>query len=387
LMELSERTSAIMTVQRARRNGRPFFNHRNHEDKKDQIVAAFETYEQLSKVTVRPMTAISGFEDMHEDICATAADKRTALIILPFHKSPRQDGYFDSTAGFRTVNQRVLKHAPCSVAILIDRGVGGSAQVPSSSVDHSVVVYFFGGPDDREALAYGFRMAEHPGIKLHVVRFLTTNSTGMVDDVSIPVRAASVGSELSEIAKQETSSSSRYQFTSLGLDPDKQREFDDEALSHIRNRAVADAGRVTYEDVSVSGPLEEIVRLSGGRAYDIILVGRSRRPTPFLEKIVRKHAVYAELGPVGDALMDPLVRASVLVFQQHDPALVAPIPNGVFRELNSQPSANPLLPSSKVDAATSPVSSSSPEGKNRRESSETEDLKAGDGFDSAEHRV
>lgn len=383
LMELSERTSAIMTVQRARRNGRPFFNHRNHADNKDQIVAAFETYEQLSKVTVRPMTAISGFEDMHEDICATAADKRTALIILPFHKSPRQDGYFDSTAGFRTVNQRVLKYAPCSVAILIDRGVGGSAQVPSSSVDHSVVVYFFGGPDDREALAYGFRMAEHPGIKLHVVRFLTTNPTGLVDDVSIPVRAASVGSELSEIAKQEASSS-RYQFTSLGLDQDKQRELDDEAWGHIHRRAAADAGRVTYEDVSVSGPLEEVVRLSGGRAYDIILVGRSRRPTPFLEKIVRKHAVYAELGPVGDALMDPQVRASVLVFQQHDPALVAPIANGVFRGLNSQLSGNPLVSSSKVDATTSPVSASPEE--NRRERSEPEDLKA-DGYDSAEQRV
>lgn len=50
LMELSERTSAIMIVQRARRNGRPFFNQSKHSDNKDQIVAAFETYEQLSKV-------------------------------------------------------------------------------------------------------------------------------------------------------------------------------------------------------------------------------------------------------------------------------------------------------------------------------------------------
>jgi len=301
------------------------------------------------------MTAISGFEDMHEDICATAADKRTALIILPFHKSPRLDGYFDSSPGFRTVNQRVLKHSPCSVAILIDRGVGGSAQVPSSSVDHSVVVYFFGGPDDREALAYGFRMAEHPGIKLHVVRFLT-NTSGMVDDVSIPVRAPSVGSELSEIAKQEASSS-RYQFSLVGLDQDKQRELDDEALGHIHRRAAADVGRVTYEDVNVSGPLEEVVRLSSGRAYDIILVGRSRRPTPFLENIVRKHGVYPELGPVGDALMDPQVRASVLVFQQHDPVLVAPLPKVLVGELHSKPSSKPLVSSSKVDAATSPGTS------------------------------
>jgi hypothetical protein len=352
LMELSERTSAIMIVQRARRDGRPFFDRHQPQDNRDQIVAAFETYEQLSKVTVRPMTAISGFEDMHEDICATAADKRTALIILPFHKSPRLDGYFESTPGFRAVNQKVLKHSPCSVAILIDRGVGGSAQIPSSSVDHNVVVYFFGGPDDREALAYGCRMAEHPGIKLHVIRFLTTNGAAMADDVAIPVRASSVGSELSEIAKTEPSDG-RYQFSMHGLDQDKQRELDDESLGHIHRRAAADAGRVTYEDVSVSSPLEEVVRLSSSRTYDIILVGRSRRPTPFLEKIVRKHAVYAELGPVGDALMDQNVRASVLVFQQHDPQLASPLPNIPVGELHSSKASKPVV-SSKVDASTSP---------------------------------
>jgi Kef-type K+ transport system membrane component KefB len=50
LMQLSERTSAIMIVQRARRDGRPFFNQRRPADNRDQIVAAFETYGQLSKV-------------------------------------------------------------------------------------------------------------------------------------------------------------------------------------------------------------------------------------------------------------------------------------------------------------------------------------------------
>lgn len=307
---------------------------------------------------MRPMTAISGFEDMHEDICATAADKRTALIILPFHKSPRLDGHFDSTPGFRTVNQKVLKHSPCSVAILIDRGVGGSAQVPSSSVDHSVVVYFFGGPDDREALAYGFRMSEHPGVKLHVIHFLTSSGNGMDDHVSIPVRGSSMGSELAEIAKLEASGS-RYQFSLHGLDQGRQRELDDEALGHIHRKAAADDGRVTYEELTIMNPLEEVVRLSTGRTYDIILVGRSRRPTPFLESFVRGRAEYAELGPIGDSLMAPQVRASVLVFQQHDPVLVAPLPNAVVQEgdskaLQTSTSSKPLIAPTKVDAASSP---------------------------------
>lgn len=48
LMELSERTSSILIVQRARKDGRPFFNQRLPAE--DQIGVAFETYGQLSKV-------------------------------------------------------------------------------------------------------------------------------------------------------------------------------------------------------------------------------------------------------------------------------------------------------------------------------------------------
>ena len=50
LMELSERTSSILIVQRARKDGRPFFNQRLPAE--DQIGVAFETYGQLSKVRV-----------------------------------------------------------------------------------------------------------------------------------------------------------------------------------------------------------------------------------------------------------------------------------------------------------------------------------------------
>ena len=56
---------------------------------------------------------------------------------------------------------RVLENARCSVGILVDRGFGGGTHVPASNVSYSVTVLFFGGCDDREALAYGVRMAEH----------------------------------------------------------------------------------------------------------------------------------------------------------------------------------------------------------------------------------
>ncbi|KAH9330118.1 hypothetical protein KI387_002226, partial [Taxus chinensis] len=84
LVKLSERSSSIMMVHKARKNGRPFWNRsRSHED---QIVIAFDAYEQLSKVAVKPMTEIFTFQDMHKDICNIAEEKRAAIIVPPLHK-------------------------------------------------------------------------------------------------------------------------------------------------------------------------------------------------------------------------------------------------------------------------------------------------------------
>ncbi|RRT33523.1 hypothetical protein B296_00052773 [Ensete ventricosum] len=109
LMEPSERLSAISMVHKARRNGLPFWNK---GDNADQMVVAFETYRQLSAVTVRPMTAISDLDTIHEDIITSAQQKRAALILLPFHKVEQIYGTFESIGhSYHLMNQRVLRHA------------------------------------------------------------------------------------------------------------------------------------------------------------------------------------------------------------------------------------------------------------------------------------
>ncbi|GAU16766.1 hypothetical protein TSUD_200090 [Trifolium subterraneum] len=84
LMELSERSSAITMVHKARNNGMPFWNTKQNDE--DRMVIAFQTYGKLSSVNVRPMTAISALNNIHEDICTSAHQKRAAIILLPFHK-------------------------------------------------------------------------------------------------------------------------------------------------------------------------------------------------------------------------------------------------------------------------------------------------------------
>ncbi|KAK1316090.1 Cation/H(+) antiporter 19 [Acorus calamus] len=194
LMELSERSSAISMVQRARRNGLPFWNKKQAGQDGNSVVVAFEAYQQLSSVTVRPMTAISHLSTIHEDIVTSAQQKRAALIVLPFHKQQRLDGAMESLGhGFQHMNREVLRYAPCSVAILVDRGFGGVAQVSSSDVSYAVVVLFFGGRDDREALAYALRIAEHPGIILTVLRFVPQPGKSLLEEAVNGDKSVRVG--------------------------------------------------------------------------------------------------------------------------------------------------------------------------------------------------
>ncbi|KMZ60851.1 pectin methylesterase, family CE8 [Zostera marina] len=85
-------------------------------------------------------------------------------------------------------NQKVLRDATCSFGIFIDRGLGGSSQVSDSEISFNVAVVFIGGKDDREALSFGSRIAEHPGIGVSVICFRRddhydeTNVSIKVDD-------------------------------------------------------------------------------------------------------------------------------------------------------------------------------------------------------------
>lgn len=282
LMELSERSSAILMVHKARRNGLPFWN-RGRQSNPNHIVVAFEAFQQLSRVSVRPMTAISSMSDMHEDICTTAESKRAAIIILPFHKHQRLDGSLETTrSDFRWVNQRVLKHAPCSVGILIDRGLGGTTQVSASNVSYTITVLFFGGRDDREALACGARMAEHPGISFIVIRFLLAADT--------------IGNTVS-------------------VDMAGNASMDEEVLSEFKLKTSRN-GSVRYEERLVRNTTETIAVIREVSRCNLLLVGRM--PDGELALALSTRSDCPELGPVGSLLTSlEFSTASVLVIQQY----------------------------------------------------------------------
>ncbi|KAI5083973.1 hypothetical protein GOP47_0000142 [Adiantum capillus-veneris] len=339
LLQLSERPSSIMRVQRVRREGRPFWDNQRLGDD-NNIVVAFEAFGRLSKVNVRPMTAISRFDDMHEDICMTAEDKRACVIILPFHKHvrPMSGGVWEGhSSGLRHVTQKVLQHAPCSVGILVDRGIGMTTY-SSSSVNQNVAVLFYGGPDDREALAFGYRVAEHPGVRLTVFRFVYTDP--LEERLTITPQSsqtlAKEGSGINRLSLSSKFSGGLEAFMGMAHDVDWEVEsqLDEECLALARETAVAKAGEdnplsITYEEKEVSEPLEAALAVGRVEGWSLVIVGRGRRRGRLFTGRGGLQMEYPELGPVGGALTTaPFteVHCSVLVVQQYDSTLVQEVP-------------------------------------------------------------
>ncbi|KAL5852939.1 hypothetical protein ACOSQ3_008057 [Xanthoceras sorbifolium] len=320
LMELSERSSAISMVHKARNNGLPFWN--KIRDDKDYMVIAFEAYQQLSSVTVRPMTAISALNSIHEDICTSAHRKRASLIILPFHKHQRIDGTMESLGhSFHMVNQRVLRHAPCSVGILVDRGLGGTTQVAASEVSYKVVVPFFGGPDDCEALAYGMRMAEHPGIMLTVLKFKAP-----------PGMSLTFGSKPSGVVDNGSSKNK--------LDDEV---VDDEAIFSELVTSTDSNESVKCEEREVENKEDIIAILKSISKCNLFLVGRTPPVVP-----LAYNSDCPELGSVGCLLAssDFSTTASVLVLQQY--STTANLHSLVEEDINTDGYEVPDTPVAKV---------------------------------------
>lgn len=313
MVELTERTSSILMARAARRNGLPFLRPYHRGD--DQVDVAFGTYAQLGHVHVRPMTAVSALHTMHDDVAAVAEDKRVSLIVLPFHKRQHAghghghsgcDEVENLGPGWRAVNRRILREAPCSVAVLVDRSFGGGEQVSSEQVAHGVCVLFFGGPDDREALELAGRMAEHPGVQLTVVRFLD-GKAGSEEHAEVTLRPT-------DARNAEKS----YTFSTAVVNGHKEKELDEAAVTEFRQRM---GDMVRFEERVVAGNvIEEVVAIGKSREYGLVVAGRGRLPSAMVAELAVRPAEHPELGPIGDTLASAGhgVASSVLVVQQHD---------------------------------------------------------------------
>ncbi|KAK9148480.1 hypothetical protein Scep_007237 [Stephania cephalantha] len=296
LVELAGRASTMLIVHGSHKSTDTTTNRTQAQS--DHIFNAFENFAQHAEnVIVQPLTAISPYSTMHEDICCLAEDKRVAFIIIPFHKQQSVDGGMVATnPALRTVNQNLLANAPCSVGVLIDRGLGNPAKVAATHVSHQIAVLYFGGPDDREALAYAWRMAELPGINLTVLRFIPSK-----DAAPLPVDPNDEG-----ILTVDTSN-------------DREKQFDDEYINEFRMKIAGDESIEYIEKVLRNGEETVAAIRSMDPIHDLYIVGRGQGFVSPLTAGLTDWSECPELGAIGDVLAssDFAATVSVLVVQQY----------------------------------------------------------------------
>ncbi|KAL6980771.1 hypothetical protein U1Q18_022409 [Sarracenia purpurea var. burkii] len=253
-------------------------NGRNAES--NRIINALHQYQYYNEgcVIVRSFSAVSYLQLMHEDIFRMAFDHNAAIVIVPFHKQWAIDGSIDTVNHpVRNMNIKVLDRAPCSVGILVDRGIlNASLSILNSQSVYHVAVLYLGGPDDMESLIYGARMANHSNVTLTLIRYLL-----------------------------------------LGSDSARARKLDSDLISEIRYANMGNKGFFYQEDVvrDAEGLAACLGRLD--KSFDLIIVGREHQESPLLQGL-GAWSECPELGVIGDFLasQDFSSTASVLVVQQ-----------------------------------------------------------------------
>ncbi|AQK94503.1 Cation/H(+) antiporter 15 [Zea mays] len=307
LVELTGRASNMLAAHHSAAN-------QNRGSSSDHIFNAFERYEEsVGGVSIQALTAVSPYQTMHEDVSVLAEDKHVSIIVLPFHKQQTVDGGMEPiNASLRGFNESILSAAPCSVGILVDRGLSAAAARMASV--HHVALLFFGGPDDREGLAYAWRMVEHPGVCLTVVRFIPP-------DYRAPA-----------LAPPQHMPASSVHARAITIVPKSERQMDEEYLNEFRTRNVGN-NAILYMEQVVANSEDTLAAIRDlDSAHELYIVGRHPGEAgSALTSALAEWMESPELGPIGDLLVSSEFSkmVSVLVMQQYvittpQPAAVGP---------------------------------------------------------------
>ena len=281
LIELVGRTAPVFISHRI--ENKPIGDQTYSEN----MLLSFDHFEKENSGSVYAecFTSISPHKFMHNEICKLAMDKITSLIILPFHITWTSDGLVDQEDNtMRNLNCSVIEKAPCSVAILADKGhLGSIASMASSGVrcEYTVCVIYLGGSDDREAISFAKRLAK---------------------DIKIELTVLKLGSSV------EDNGTSKWE-----------KMLDSEVIKDFKMTCLGD-GRVKFlEEVSEDGPQTALRLRELVNDFDLMIVGRRKgmESSPQTSGLSEWNE-FPELGVLGDliASLDINTRTSILVIQQ-----------------------------------------------------------------------
>ncbi|XP_051121664.1 cation/H(+) antiporter 15-like [Andrographis paniculata] len=248
----------------------------------DNIIKALHQYEKCHEncVTLQAFSAISQTNTANDDICRLALDQSATIIILPFHRSWEIDGSVRSeNRSIQNLNLQVMNKAPCSVGILIDKGIlisGTLSIMNNNQSNYRIGVLYIGGSDDAESLSYGARMGRHLNVNLTVTRFLF-----------------------------------------LGCDTSRERRQDNLMIEEVRQANMENQNFIYQEKVVKDGVGLAAALRDLGKQFNLLIVGKNHQESEILTSL-GAWSECPELGVVGDLLAasDFDGTASVLVVQQ-----------------------------------------------------------------------
>ncbi|CAF1863358.1 unnamed protein product [Brassica napus] len=236
------------------------------EEYSENVILSFEHFNRYvsSSISIDAFTCKAKSTHMQDDICWLALDKAVTLIILPFHRTWSLDrtSIVSDSEMIRFANFNVLKQAPCSVGILIERHIVNKTQ--ESQQNLKVCVIFVGGKDYMEALAFARRMARQENVTLTVLCLVAAGK-----------------------------SKGWYQM----LDTGELREL---ILSNDPGNPEEEISTIYLEEKIVDGAATSMLLRSMASDYDLFIVGRACGENHAATRGTESWCEFDELGVIGD---------------------------------------------------------------------------------------
>lgn len=239
-----------------------------------QMMQAFLNYSESSRglVLIKSYTMIAPYKSMHETIVRLVDDKLIHLVIVPFHENHNVMIGYNVTAAIRQFNINVQEYSPCTVGILVERGLSGRLSL--SHFSYNVAAFFIGGPDDREALALAARMSGNQNVVVTVYRLILRKK----------LNEGNYNEEEEREARLDESMVDEFKMSNIGND-----------CLNWRDMEVEDSVQL----------MDAIINSQGD--YDLVMVGRRHADKSLRddEEMSSEFVHYAELGMIGDLLASP----------------------------------------------------------------------------------
>jgi len=307
LIELTERTSAVMKVSAS-----------EELMQRDTLISVLRTFGHLNRIPVTSALSVVPRDSFAPSVASHAQDTDADLVVIPWSSAPSAidehpsnatgiapQNPFDAIFGGRSAAvdkatsifysqfiRRVFVESPADVALFIDRGL--SPLDTSITYGQHIFLPFFGGPDDRLALAFVVQLCVHPAVSATVMRVkktegLTEAETRTTADIkpeqvaaALAANNATVHSIGPDTVYPQHNTQNRLQSETADNLVWNQMTSSSESQPPAIRSALS---RITFVEVSSPAPLAEVLKrcnvehgtaTSSNKAL-LVVAGRGRR--------------------------------------------------------------------------------------------------------------